>query len=140
MNESECAMSISNKNSFNSDVFYNLRDDTQKYLKRMKEVRTKQDSFGSQNININDFILSPEGWETLMFTIYFFAIPYLIGILFLFLFIAHASVSNFFVLEFGAFLIVWAIGYEIIAISLLIFIFISYINYVRSAKQTKYQR
>ena len=134
-------MPISNKNSLNSDLFYNSNGDTQKYLNRMKDARnTKQDGFGSQKINLNDFVLSPEGWETLMFTIYFLAIPYLVGILFLFLFIAHASVTNFFILEFGAFLVVWAIGYEVIAISILISIFISYINYVRNSTQKQARR
>lgn len=129
-------MAVSNKDSFNNDLFNNARGDTQKYLKRMKDARnTKQDNFGSQNININDFILSPEGWETAMFSIYFLAIPYLVGVLFLFLFIAHASVTNFFILEFGAFLIVWSIGYEVIAISLLISIFISYINHARNSTE-----
>jgi hypothetical protein len=107
----------------------------------MKEARhTKQDGFGSQKVNINDFVLSPEGWETVMFTIYFLTIPYLVGILFLFLFIAHASVTNFFILEFGAFLVVWSIGYEVIAVSLLISIFISYINYVRNSTPKQVRR
>jgi hypothetical protein len=75
-----------------------------------------------------------------MFTIYFLAIPYLVGILFLFLFIAHASVTNFFILEFGAFLVVWSIGYEVIAVSILISIFISYINYARNSTEKQVQR
>ena len=123
-------MANSNQDNLNSHRIYGSpADDTEKYLNRMKDVRrAKQESFGSKKININDFILSPQGWESAMFFIYFLAIPYFVGALFLFLFIAHGSVTNFFVLEFGAFFIVWTIGYEIVAILLLISIFISYIN------------
>ncbi len=126
-------MANSNKDSLGNNILYTSSSgDTQKYLNRMKEVRrTQQESFGSKKIDINDFILSPEGWETAMFCIYFLLIPYVTGAVFLFLFIAHASVTNFFVLDFSAFFIVWTIGYETIAALLLISIFISYLNYMR---------
>lgn len=126
-------MANSNKDSFgNNPLYTSSNSDTQKYLNRMKDVRrTQQEDFGSQKVNINDFILSPEGWETVMFSIYFITIPYISGALFLFLFIAHVSVTKFFVLDFSAFFIVWTIGYETIATLVLISIFISYLNYLR---------
>lgn len=126
-------MANSNKDSFgNNPLYTSSNSDTQKYLNRMKDVRrTQQEDFGSQKVNINDFILSPEGWETVMFSIYFITIPYVSGALFLFLFIAHASVTKIFVLDFSAFFIVWTIGYETIATLVLISIFISYLNYLR---------
>lgn len=126
-------MANSNKDSFgNNPLYTSSNSDTQKYLNRMKDVRrTQQEDFGSQKVNINDFILSPEGWETVMFSIYFITIPYISGALFLFLFIAHASVTKIFVLDFSAFFIVWTIGYETIATLVLISIFISYLNYLR---------
>ncbi|WP_345978828.1 hypothetical protein [Sulfurimonas sp. HSL3-2] len=113
-------------------------NDAQKYLNRMKGVRkVKKESFGSQKVDINDYILSPEGWEGLMFFLYFVSIPYLIGALFLFIFIAQGSVINFFVLDISAFFIVWAIGYEVIASLILITIFFSYLNYVRESMTSK---
>ena len=130
----------SNKNGLKKSVnSHSPMNDSQQYLERMREVRYRQqDNFGSQNININDYILSPEGWESVMFFLYFLAIPYIMGLLFLFLFIAHASVTNFFVLDLTTFFIVWAIGYETIAVLILISIFISYLNYLqRSANKHK---
>jgi hypothetical protein len=100
----------------------------------MKNVRNVNvESFGSKTINISDYILSPEGWENMMFLFYFLSFPYLVGALFLFLFIAHASVTNFFTLDFTAFFIVWAIGYEVIAVLLLFSIFLSYVKYLKTA-------
>lgn len=112
--------------------------DAQKYLDRMKGVRkVKKESFGSQKVDVNDYILSPEGWEGLMFFLYFVSIPYLIGALFLFIFVAQGSVVNFFVLDISAFFIVWAIGYEVIASLILITIFFSYLNYVRESMSNR---
>lgn len=135
-------MANSNKDSFGNNPLYgSSNNDTQKYLNRMKDVRhTQQESFGSTKIDINEFILSPEGWETAMFCIYFLLIPYVTGAVFLFLFIAHASVTNFFVLNFSAFFIVWTIGYETIAALILISIFISYLNYLREPAHKKVRR
>ena len=119
-------------------LFNSTESDTQKYLNRMKDARkVKKESFGSQKVDINDYILSPEGWENVMFFIYFVSIPYLIGALFLFIFIAHGSVTNFFVLDISAFFVVWAIGYEVIAALLLAAIFISYLNYIKESMTTK---
>ncbi len=135
-------MANSNKDSFGNNPLYgSSNSDTQKYLNRMKDVRhTQQESFGSTKIDINEFILSPEGWETAMFSIYFLVIPYITGAIFLFLFIAHASVTNFFVLDFSAFFIVWTIGYETIAALILISIFISYLNYLREPAHKQVRR
>lgn len=129
----------SDKNSLKNSVDYrSSMQDTQQYLERMREARVvRNESFGSQKIDINDYILSPEGWESLMFFLYFLAIPYLFGILFLFLFIAHASVTSFLILDLTTFFIVWAIGYEVIATLLLFSIFISYINYLSQSFKNK---
>lgn len=114
---------------FSSDM-----SDKQMYLNRMKDARKiRKESFGSQKVHLNEYILSPEGWENIMFFIYFVSIPYLIGALFLFIFIARGSVTNFFVLDISAFFVVWAIGYEVIAALLLTAIFISYLNYLKES-------
>ncbi|WP_345991677.1 hypothetical protein [Sulfurimonas sp. HSL-1716] len=124
-----------NKDQLGDDVLFSSESsDTQKYLERMKDARKiKKESFGSQKVDLNDYILSPEGWEGLMLFLYFISLPYLVGALFLFIFIAHGSVTNFFVLDIGAFFIVWAIGYEVIAVLLLSAIFISYLKYLKDS-------
>lgn len=128
-----------NKDRERDDMSFNSgARDTQKYLNRMKDARKiKKQDFGSQKVDINDYVLSPEGWEGLMFFIYFVSIPYLIGALFLFIFVAHGSVVNFFVLNMNSFFIVWAIGYEVIASLILITIFFSYLGYVKESMNNK---
>jgi hypothetical protein len=107
------------------------RRNAQDYKKRLKEARKKKtDSFATQEVELKDYIISPEGWEGIMFAFYFLTLPYVTGVIFLFLFVAQADMHNFLILDITHFFIVWAIGYEIVATVILILIFISYIRYI----------
>ncbi len=111
------------------------RLDAKAYRDRLNRVRKgKSATFSSQKLDIKDYIISPEGWEGIMFTFYFASIPYITGITFLFLFIAKGDVGNFLVFDIFAFFIVWAIGYEIVASFLLLIIFMSYFNFMNKSK------
>jgi len=115
------------------DLHYvNVRREAKEYKDRLSKSRHKKKTFGSQNIDVKDYIVSPEGWEGIMFTFYFLSIPYITGIIFLFVFIARADMENFLVFDLTAFFVVWAIGYEIVASLILTAIFISYIKYMTS--------
>ncbi|MBU0631442.1 hypothetical protein KKA17_02245 [bacterium] len=132
-------MSQPNRNRIGNNVVHKSSvNDNQRYLNRAKETRrAKDESFASQNVDINSYVLAPEGWEGLLFFIYFISIPYLVGSLFLFLFIAHASFVNLFIFDMSAFFIIWAIGYEVIVVLLLATIFISYLKYAKSSNKKK---
>ncbi len=105
--------------------------DTQDYKKRLKEARRKKaDNFATQEVAFKDYIISPQGWEGIMFAFYLLALPYVTGVIFLFLFVAQADMHNFLILDITHFFIVWAIGYEIVATVIMILIFISYIKYI----------
>lgn len=110
------------------------------YKNRLRESRKRKDSFGSQEIDVKDYIISPEGWEGIMLSFYFITIPYITGILFLFLAIARGDMEKFLVFDITAFFIVWAIGYEIVATLLLIAIFISYIKFMSKEKKVESNR
>jgi hypothetical protein len=65
----------------------------------------------------------PEGYEKIFLAIYFVTLPYIAGLLFLFFYVAEGSIELFLSLnEDQAFLLTWAIGYEIIAALIMLWI------------------
>ena len=127
------AKDISNKQK---NFYYTNVEDIVEYKSRMKKVRKKKESFGSQNIDVNQYIISPQGFEGVMLSLYFLFIPYATGLLFLFVFIAHVTFEKFLLLDIASIFIVWMIGYEVLAVSILTLIFFSYLKYLtRSASK-----
>jgi len=114
-------------------LYYNQLVMNERRAKSSKEkraaARKKKPSFGQQKIEFSDFLYAPEGWESVVYTFYFVAIPYTMGAIFLFFFVAGGSWEHFKLLDFNAFPIVWAIGYEIVAVISLIWIMILYLQY-----------
>ncbi len=91
--------------------------------------KKKAASFGSQEVSFKDFLYIPENWEAAFYVLYGVGVPYLAGAIFLFFFVAGGSYENFKLLNMNAFLIVWLIGYEIVAVFSLIWILILYLQY-----------
>lgn len=91
--------------------------------------KNKAKSFGSQEIKLDDIVFAPEGYEAPFFTLYFISIPYIVGAIFLFLFVAQADFDSFMMLNMTSFFIVWAIGYEIVGTIALLWIFILFLMY-----------
>jgi hypothetical protein len=108
-------------------LYYNqmLRADQKK--KSVKKQKTK--SFAKKEINLKDYLYVPDGFETLLYTLYFVLIPYIIGSIFLFITIAGVDVDNFKLLDMSSFFIVWAIGYEIVATLLLISLLVMFLKH-----------
>ncbi len=96
---------------------------------RKTKTAKKSTSFGSQKVDFKDYLFIPEQWEFVAYILYFVGIPYTVGALFLFLFIANASWESFQLLNLDAFPVVWLIGYEIVSVCLLIWIMILYLTY-----------
>ena len=66
----------------------------------------------------------PEGFEKLFLAMYFVTLPYIAGIFFLFFYVSGGSFETFSSLNKNqAFILTWAIGYEIIASLVLLWIF-----------------
>jgi len=97
--------------------------------KRAKKRKKKKVSFGAQKVDFRDYIYVPEEWEGLAYAIYFVLVPYVSGAIFLFLVIARGNFHNFKLLDVNAFPIVWLIGYEIVAVCLLVWILVLYLKY-----------
>lgn len=126
-------------NRRNNTMYYNqmVRDSRVPQGKERKARRVKAKSFGSQHVDLSNIMFAPEGWESIFYTVYFFTVPYIVGLVFLFLFIAGATMENFMLLNMSSFFIVWAIGYEVIAALSLTYIAYLYITYLSTDSQKK---
>ncbi|WP_304543199.1 hypothetical protein [Sulfurimonas microaerophilic] len=123
-------------------MYYNqlLQTDRRSKLKGEKSKKKKKDklSFGSQKVDFKDYVYAPDDYEWLAYLFYFIAIPYVTGAVFLFLFIAGGDFDNFMLLNLNSFIIVWLIGYEIVAAFLLFWIFIMFLQYEREDDEDPY--
>ncbi|WP_297483181.1 hypothetical protein [Sulfurimonas sp.] len=110
-------------------LYYNqlVRDERKKSAKK-KQKRQKV-SFGDQKVDFRDFIYVPEEWAGLAYAVYTVIIPYIAGAVFLFLVIAGGNYENFKLLDINAFPIVWLIGYEIVAVAILVWILVLFLKY-----------
>ena len=88
-----------------------------------KKFRSQQ-KFTQKEVDLAETpLFFPEGYEKIFLAIYFVTLPYIAGLLFLFFYVAEGSVDLFLSLnEEQAFMLTWAIGYEIIAALILLWI------------------
>ncbi len=113
-------------------LYYNqlVRDERKKNAKKkQKKQKRHKVSFGDQKVDFRDFIYVPEEWAGLAYAVYTVVIPYITGAIFLFLVIARGSYENFKLLDINAFPIVWLIGYEIVAVVMLVWILVLFLKY-----------
>jgi len=112
-------------------LYYNqlVREERKNSAKKEQKKKKKKVSFGAQKVDFKDYIYVPEEWQGLAYAIYFVLVPYIAGAIFLFLIVAGASYENFMLLNINAFPIVWLIGYEIVAVCLLVWILVLYLTY-----------
>ena len=98
--------------------------------KKKKEDRYNfEESFFAQNVKISDYLFLPEGAEAFMLFFYFLAIPYGVGLIVIWLFIAGGDISTFLVLDIFTIIPVWSIGYEATAGLILLNITLSAVNF-----------
>ena len=99
-------------------------ESAENYQEKSKKVRREKEAFLNRKFDYRDYIFAPEGYEGIMLFLYIMIIPYLIALVFLFLFIAKSSYELFLSFDLTSFLIIWAIGYEICAIlAIIIFLY-----------------
>ncbi|MDD2450351.1 hypothetical protein [Sulfurovum sp.] len=89
-----------------------------------KKFQSKNNSFGKQEIKYEDTpLFFPPGFEKLFLLIYFVSLPYIAGLLFLFVYVATSKYETFLTLiQKSSFFMTWAIGYEILAALTLLYI------------------
>ena len=94
------------------------------YAPKKKPIRNESDKFSQQKITFDDTpLFFPPGMEKLFLLIYFVTLPYIAGLLFLFFYVGEGKTELFLSLnEESSFILTWAIGYEIIAALVLLYI------------------
>lgn len=112
-------------------MYYNqlLQQERREKIKHSHKPKKKKVSFGAQKVDFKDYVFVPDGYEFIAYSLYVLCVPYIAGAIFLFFFVAGGDYENFMLLRLNAFLIVWLIGYEIVAVFLLSWIFILYLQY-----------
>ena len=98
----------------------------------LKARRDKEEDFLNQTIDYRDIILVPEGYEGIVVALYILIIPYLSGLLFLYVFIARASYEYFLNFTLTSVAVIWAIGYEVCAVLILVGIFLAWLKHINS--------
>jgi len=80
--------------------------------------------FSKQEVNFSQTpLFFPEGFEKIFLALYFVTLPYLAGLLFLFFYVAEGKPELFSSLnKDSSFMLTWVIGYEIIAVIILLWI------------------
>lgn len=94
--------------------------------------KVQEEDFLNQEIDYRNFVFAPEGYEGPVFFVYLLSIPYFIGLSFLFLFVARASYEYFLEFNLSSYFVIWAIGYEVSAVLILVIIFIAWLNHYRN--------
>jgi len=115
---------VMKKNTFDDNPLHHDSTLTSKRMSSRRRGKKNEDiAFLDQNVDLTSSILFPDGYEYLMLAIYFISIPYLAGLLFIFFYIGKGDTSVLLSLnDDNSFLITWAIGYEVVASILLLWI------------------
>jgi hypothetical protein len=90
--------------------------------KRVSNNEIAPKSFFSKNIIISDYIYLPEGFQKFLLLTIFILIPYILGILIMFIFMGSEEFQEMTTLTFDLYMFTWTIGYETIALILLLII------------------
>ena len=107
--------------------------------KRIKSVDGIGKSFTKQEVKLQDTpLFFPEGFEKVFLAIYFVSLPYILGLIFLFFYIAEGKLEVFVsVNSESPFFITWAIGYEILAALIILWIIKSAISFTNQNTKKK---
>jgi len=94
------------------------------YAPKQKPLKNDNDNFSQQKVTFDDTpLFFPAGMEKAFLLIYFLTLPYIAGLMFLFFYVGEGKTELFLSInEESSFILTWAIGYEIIAALLLMYI------------------
>ncbi len=89
-----------------------------------KPIQNKNTNFSQKEVELSQTpLFFPEGFEKIFLVIYMISLPYIIGLLFLFFVVAESNVERFLAVnQESAFFLTWAIGYEILAVLIILWI------------------
>ncbi len=99
--------------------------------KKVKNKKEKPKSFLSQNIHIGDYIYLPESLQKLFLLLILIILPYMIGIITMTIIEGSKGFQESTRMIFDIFMLTWTIGYEILALLLLLLIIKSAFSFNR---------
>ena len=110
--------------------------------RRIRSANGIANSFTKQEVNLQDTpLFFPEGYENIFLAIYFVSLPYILGLLFLFFYIAEGKFDVFLAVnQDSPFLMTWAIGYEMLATLIILWIIKSAISFTRNNSRKAHLR
>ena len=111
--------------------FYEQRILERKKRLQLKKENLKKESYFSRKINLNQILDLPEGLQQSLFFILFLLIPYTIGLLLMF--VTRLDMRCLVSHKVNEFFFFWTIGYEFLAILLLVFLIQDFFRYKRSS-------
>jgi hypothetical protein len=123
----------------------NMIHATMTHPPKEKRIKNKSSKFSQQEVDLSETpLFFPDGYEKIFMTIYFISLPYIAGLLFQFFYISDGKKELFLSLnEQASFILTWAIGYEIIATLVLLYIIkmaISFTNENRKSGVREFRR
>ena len=122
----------------NNNAMFDARNTAEMYqMERQKKRQPVTESFMSQDIDIFDYLWAPNGMEKPAIAVYAVLAPYMAGLVFMYIFIAHGNIDHFLVLDWTMFFLVWAIGYEFLGSLLLLGITIAFGKFLYRSRQPK---
>ena len=94
--------------------------------------------FTQQNVDLAETpLFFPEGFEKIFILIYFIILPYIAGLFFLFFYVAEGHIELFVSLnDESSFMLTWAIGYEIIATLIMLWIVKMSIGFANESRKS----
>jgi len=107
-----------------------------------KALRNRSSKFSKQEVDITQTpLFFPEGYEKIFIAIYFITLPYIAGVMFQYFYIADSRVEIFLpIYENSMAILIWAIGYEIIAAIMLLYIIKLAFSFHSSNGKKQFQR
>lgn len=104
--------------------------------------RNTPPKFTQKNVDLAETpLFFPEGFEKIFLAIYFVTLPYIAGLLFLFFYVAEGDIETFLSLnQEQAFILTWAIGYEIIATLILLWIVKMAVSFANESRKPGLQQ
>jgi len=123
----------------------NMMHATMTHPPKAKRIKNKSSKFSKQDVDLSQTpLFFPADYEKLFIAIYFVTLPYIAGLLFQFFYIAEGKKELFLSLnEQASFILTWAIGYEILATIILLYIVkmaISFANQSRKPGVREFRR
>jgi len=113
-----------------------------RHLSKTNPAKKPPTKFTQKNVELAQTpLFFPEGFEKLFLAMYFVSLPYIAGILFIFFYISKGSLETFSSFNQNqTFILTWAIGYEIIASLIMLWILKMAVSFANESRKPGLQQ